>query len=173
MIAAWLTEEEKQEVARYYASIPYRKMVRVVEADEAPQVRTTPNGLMLPLEDLPPMPLGMRIIEVPEHPDRTEITRDPRGGFIAYVPRGSLAAGEELVSTGAGKTIQCGICHGPEQQGMGDIPSIAGRTASYTMRQLWDYRQGTRVSPIMAPVMLNLTSEDMLYISAYLASLDP
>ena len=66
---------------------------RVIEADEAPQVRTTNNGLMLPLEGLPLEPLGMRIVEVPEYPERTEINRDPRGGFIAYAPRGSLSAG--------------------------------------------------------------------------------
>ncbi len=47
MIAAGLSDEEKQQVAEYYSSIPYRKMVRVIEADEAPQVRTTSNGLML------------------------------------------------------------------------------------------------------------------------------
>ena len=173
MIAAALSTEEKQAIAEYYGSMPYRRMVRVVEADEAPQVRSSRNGLMLPLEDLPPVPLGMRIVEVPEHPEHTEIQRDPRGKFVAYVPRGSLAAGEELVVTGGGKTVQCGICHGPDQRGVGDIPSIAGRTASYTMRQLWDVKQGSRVSPIMAPIVTNLTAEDMLYISAYLASLAP
>ena len=173
MIAAGLSEEEKRTIARYYASMPYRQMVRVVETDEAPQVRSSRNGLMLPLEDRPWVALGMRIIEVPEHPERTEIQRDPRGGFVAYVPRGSLAAGEELVVTGGGKTARCGVCHGPGQRGVGDIPSIAGRTASYTMRQLWDVKQGTRLSPIMAPLVSNLTVEDMLYISAYLASLPP
>ena len=173
MIAAALSAEEKQAIARYYGSMPYRQMVRVVEADEAPQVRSSRNGLMLPLEDLPWVPLGMRIVEVPEHPEHTEIQRDPRGKFVAYVPRGSLAAGEELVVTGGGKTAQCGVCHGPDQRGVGDIPNIAGRTASYTMRQLWDVKQGSRVSPIMAPILINLTAEDMLYISAYLASLPP
>ena len=173
MIAAALSAEEKQAIARYYGSMPYRQMVRVVETDEAPQVRSSRNGLMLPLEDLPWEPLGMRIVEVPEHPEHTEIQRDPRGKFVAYVPRGSLAAGEELVVRGGGRTVQCGICHGPDQRGVGDIPSIAGRTASYTMRQLWDVKQGSRVSPIMTPILSNLTAEDMLYISAYLASLPP
>ena len=128
---------------------------------------------MLPLPDEPMMPLGQRIIEVPDDPERTEMSRDPRGGFIAYVPIGSLAKGEELVTSGAGKTIQCGLCHGPDQTGIGPIPSIAGRTASYTMRQLWDMKQGTRQSPIMTPVVANLSAGDMLAIVAYLASLPP
>jgi cytochrome c553 len=59
-------------------------------------------------------------------------------------------------------------------QGLGDIPGIAGRTASYSMRQLWDLKQGTRRSSgIMEPVVQNLTSEDMLNIVAYLATLPP
>ena len=173
MIAANLTETEKQEIAEYFTSLPFRQMVRVVEADEVPQVRVTSNRLMLPLPDLPLMPLGQRIIEVPENPERTEMSRDPRGGFVAYVPVGSVAKGEALVSTGDGKTIQCGICHGPEQRGIGPIPSIAGRTASYTMRQLWDIKQGTRLSATMTPIVANLTAEDMLNIVAYLAGLSP
>ncbi len=173
MIAAGLTDSERQEIAEYFSAIDFRPMVRVVEAEEVPQVRTTNNGLMLPLPDLPPMRLGQRIIEVPEFPERTEMSRDPRGGFIAYAPVGSLAKGEALVATGEGKTIQCGLCHGPGQTGLGPIPSIAGRTASYTMRQLWDIKQGTRQSAIMTPIVANLTAEDMLNIVAYLASLPP
>jgi len=168
-----LTDAEKQEIAEYFSSIDFRPWVRVVEAEEVPQVRLTEGGLMVPLPDAPLMPLGQRIIEVPENPERTEILRDPRSGFVAYVPVGSLAKGEELVTTGGGKTIQCGLCHGPDQTGVGAIPSIAGRTASYTMRQMWDFKQGTRKSPIMAPVVANLTAEDMLNIVAYMVSLTP
>ena len=171
MIAARLTDEQKTEVAEYYSSMAYRPMVRVIETDEAPQVRVTSNGLMLPIPDAAPIPLGQRIIEIPEDPEKTEMMRDPRGGFVAYVPVGSLAKGEQLVTTGEGKTIQCGICHGPDQMGLGVVPGIAGRTASYTMRQLWDIKQGTRESALMAPVVANLTVDDMLYISAYIASL--
>jgi cytochrome c553 len=168
-----LSDEEKQQIAEYFSSMDFRPWVRVVEADEAPQVRVTDGGLMVPIPGLPPMPLENRIIEVPENPERTELARDPRSGFVTYVPLGSLAKGEEFVTTGGGKTIQCGICHGPELTGIAAIPGIAGRTASYAMRQMWDYKQGTRVSPIMAPIVSNLTAADMLTIVAYVASLPP
>jgi cytochrome c553 len=168
-----LSDAEKLQAAEYFASMPFRPWVRVVEAEEVPQVRPA-GGLMIPIEDAPPMPLGQRIIEVPEDTERMEIMRDPRIGFIAYVPVGSVARGEAIVTTGGGKTIQCGLCHGPGQKGLGDIPGIAGRSASYTMRQLWDIKQGTRKSPgIMEPVVQNLTAEDMLNVAAYLASLPP
>ena len=168
-----MTDEEKQQIAEYFSSTPFRQWVRVVEAEEVPQVRVTNGGLMVPIPDAPPMPLGNRIIEVPANPERTEIMRDPRSGFVTYVPVGSLAKGKELVTMGAGKTIQCTLCHGPDLRGFDAVPPIAGRTASYTMRQLWDFKQGTRVSPLMAPVVANLTSEDMMHIVAYLASQPP
>jgi cytochrome c553 len=42
------------------------------------------------------------------------------------------------------------------------------------MRQLWDFKQGTRKSlGAMQPVVQNLSSEDLLNIVAYLASLEP
>ena len=130
MMPKGLTDTEKNQIAEYFSSMAFRPWVRVVEAQEVPQVRLTNGGLMVPLADLPPMPLGQRIIEVPENPERTEVLRDPRSGFIAYVPVGSLAKGEALVTTGGGKTIQCALCHGPDHRGVGAIPSIAGRTVA-------------------------------------------
>ena len=168
-----LSAAEKLEAAEYFAAMPFRPWVRVVETAEVPQVRPA-GGLMIPVEGAPPMPLGQRIIEVPADAERMEVMRDPRTGFITYVPIGSVARGAAIVTTGGGKTIQCGLCHGPAQQGQGDIPGIAGRTASYLMRQLWDIKQGTRKSPgIMEPVVANLTADDMLDVVAYLASLPP
>ncbi len=94
-----LSDAEKIQIAEYFSSMPFRPWVRVVEAEVVPQVRLTNGRLMIPIEDAPPMPLGQRIIEVPEYPDRMEIMRDPRSGFITYVPVGSLVKGEVLVTT--------------------------------------------------------------------------
>lgn len=173
MIAASLTPEERRQVARYYSSMPYRKMVRVVETAEAPAVRTTRNGLLLPLEGEAPVALGNRIIEVPEYPERTEVNRDPRAGWIVYAPVGSLATGRKLADTGGGKTIPCKFCHAAGLTGMAEFPGIAGKTASYVMRQLWDIKQGTRESPVMQVVVENLSVAELTALSAYVASLDP
>jgi cytochrome c553 len=43
-------------------------------------------------------------------------------------------------------------------------------------RQIWDMQHGTRIglwSELMKPVVANLTEEDLVSISAYLASLKP
>jgi cytochrome c553 len=172
-IAYWLTEEEKIQVADYFSAIPFRPMVQVVETNEVPQLRASLNRLVLPIEDAPLVPLGQRIVEVPENPERTEIMRDPRGTFIAYAPIGSVAKGEALATSGNGKTVACATCHRSEQAPLPDVPGIYGRTASYTMRQLWDIKQGSRLSPLMAPIVAKLTAEDMMNISAYLATQSP
>jgi cytochrome c553 len=169
-IARSLTDDEAKAAADYFAAIPFKPMVRVVEAEMAPAVRQTTNGLFMPIPNAPPIPLGQRIIEMPEHPERTDVTRDPRAGFVAYAPIGSIAKGEALATTGGGKTTRCAVCHGAELKGMGNVPGIAGRTASYTMRQLWDIQQGTRKSQLMAPIVAKLSLEDMLNITAYVVS---
>ena len=173
-IARSLTDEEAKAAAAYFSSIKMRPWVRVVEAEQAPAVRQTMNGLFMPNPTAPPIPLGSRIIEMPENGERTDGVRDPRSGFVAYVPVGSLAKGQALVTTGGdGKTMRCATCHGAELTGMGAVPGIAGRTTSYTMRQLWDIKQGTRKSVAMTPVVAKLSLEDLLNITAYVASRQP
>jgi len=172
IIASSLTDKEIEEVAKYFSSIPFKPLVKVIESNTAPQVRMSMNGLMLPL-DQPFVKLDDYIIEVPEFPQRTAISRDPRVGFLTYVPIGSINKGESLVLTGEGRTVPCSICHGLNLKGNGDIPGIVGKTASYTMRQLWDIKLGTRNSPEMLPTVINLNDQDLLAISAYLASLSP
>jgi len=115
-------------------------------------------------------------VEIPDDLQRFE-SRDPRSTFTVYAPLGSLARGEALVMKGGpGKTVQCGLCHGPDLQGLGPLPSIAGRSPSYMFRQLYDFAHGARAgewSPLMAQVVSNLDQEEMLAIVAYLATLDP
>jgi cytochrome c553 len=172
-IARALTDEEAKAAAAYFASMKWTSWVKVVETNEVPKVRATENGLFLPVVGAGTEPLGARIIEVPENPDRTNVMRDPRSGFIAYVPRGSIKTGEALVTTGAGKTTECAICHGDDLLGLGNVPGIAGRTASYTARQLFDFKAGTRKgtdAQLMKPVLARLNDDHLRAITAYLSS---
>ena len=128
-------------------------------------------------------PIAGRIIEVPEDEEQSEGLRNPRSGFIAYVPMGSLKRGESLVTTGSaftadgkivpGETLACAICHGPDLMGLTDSPGIAGRSPSYLVRQLYDIQHGTRkgkLAPLMQPVVARLTPDDMVAIAAYVTS---
>ena len=64
--------------------------------------------------------------------------------------------------------------HGEDLNGIGSVPGIGARSPSYMARQLNDMKQGTRNGPeaaLMKQVVANLTSEDILNITAYTASL--
>src|SRR5678809_114459 len=116
----------------------------------------------------------MRIIETPENVEHTEVLRNPRSGFIAYAPPGSIKKGEALVMTGGnGKTVQCTVCHGTDLKGLGPVPGIAGRSPSYMVRQLYDMQQGARKGPwteLMKSVVTGLSEDDLLNIAAYTSS---
>jgi cytochrome c553 len=166
-----MTDEEVKAVATYFSSMNWTPWIRVVETDTVPKTRIAGN-VFFPLPDQGKEPIGNRIIETPEDATRFEL-RDPHSGFIAYVPAGSLAKGAALVAGGGGKTIQCTICHGPDLNGMGPVPGIAGRSPSYLVRQLYDIKAGARKgawSPLMKQVVTNLTVNDMLALGAYVAS---
>jgi cytochrome c553 len=167
------TDEETRSAAEYFASFPFRKWIRVVEAREVPQTRVA-GWMHVPTSGTEP--LGQRIIEMPEDLSRTEL-RDGTSGFVVYVPVGSIAAGEALVKTGgSGRTQACGVCHGPDLKGLGPVPPLAGRSPSYTVRQLFDFQQGNRTgvwSALMRAAVEKLTVEDMIAIAAYTASREP
>ena len=130
-----------------------------------------------PLDGKETEALGQRILEMPVDPEATEMYRNPRSGWIAYAPIGSIKKGEELVLKGGmGKTVACAACHGADFKGNGNFPPLAGRSPSYLARQLYDIQHYTRNGPgtqLMRPVVQNLSEDDILAISAYLASLEP
>ena len=174
-IAKAMSDEDIKVEAEYFGAIKYTPWIKVEEAKMVPKTRIA-GGLFLKLEGTETEPIGDRIIEVPEDAEATEVLRNPHSGFVAYVPVGSLKKGEALVTTGAGKTIQCGACHGADLKGLGPVPGIAGRSPSYLVRQLYDMQAGTRKgewTELMKPVVEKLTVEDMRNIAAYSASRQP
>ena len=97
--------------------------------------------------------------------------RDGHAGYIAYVPVGAVKKGEALA-----KTLQCSICHGANLEGLGPVPSLAGRSPSYMARQLFDFQTGARRglwSDLMKPIVAKMTAEDLVNITAYIASKNP
>ena len=169
------TDAEIQSAAAYFSTLKPKPWIRVVEAKFVPKTHVA--GWMLVVSTPHEMEsIGDRIIETPENLDRTEL-RDDASPFLAYVPPGSLKRGRALVTTGAnGKTISCSTCHGPNLKGLKNVPSIAGRSPSYIVRQLYDMQSGARAganSQQMKPVVANLSLEDIIAIAAYTSSLEP
>jgi cytochrome c553 len=122
----------------------------------------------------PKEPIGKRILELPANLERTE-WRDSKSGFYAYVPKGAIARGKKLVESGAG-AFPCAACHGPDYKGNGAVPALAGRSPAQIVRQLYDFKAGTRNGPgaaMMKPEVANMSADMRLDIAAYLASLQP
>src|ERR1700730_9956636 len=170
--ATVMTDEEIKAAAQYFSGMKWTPWIKVVETDTVPKTRIA-GGMFLELDGAEREPLGDRIIEVPVNTEGTEMLRDARSGFIAYAPVGGVKKGEALVTNGAGKTTACAICHGPDLQGLGPVPGIAGRSPSYLGRQLYDMQHGSRTGnwvALMKPVVANLSNQDIVAIVAYLAS---
>lgn len=169
------SDADAKEALAYFHSIGPAKWIRVVETETVPKTIFGLHGLALPDASGEKEPIGNRIVEMPEDYERS-LLRDPTSTYMAYVPRGSVAKGEAIVKTGAGgRTMACTTCHGADLRGMGDtIPPIAGRSPTAMGRQLYDFKTGARhgtASAMMKPAVDKLTDEDIVNISAYLASL--
>jgi cytochrome c553 len=176
-IAKGLDDEEIKQAANYFAAVKYPVWYKVVETDTVAKSYLGNGAMRFPVEGAGAgtEPLGNRIIELPQN-DVSAESRDPRTGFVAHVPVGSIKKGEEIVTTGAGKTIQCAICHGGELKGLGEVPAITGRSPMYIYRQLNDIKIGTRsggMVPLMKGVVDKLSDEDMLAVAAYLTTKAP
>lgn len=161
--------KDTEAAADYFATLKPRSFLRVVETRDAPKTELAPWILKRSAAG-GTEPLGDRIIEVPDDFERFEL-RDNRVTFTAYVPVGSIQKGEARVAGAA-----CISCHGNDLKGSGGVPGIAGRSPTYIVRQLYDFRSGARANPgsaPMKPISEALTAADRLNIAAYLGSLQP
>jgi cytochrome c553 len=174
-IAKAVTDEEVREAAKYYAALPRPAWNKVVETDTVPKTELRTGGMRFALDKGGSEPIGSRIIELPQAPERADL-RDSRFGFVSNAPVGSVARGEALVKGGGGQTQPCASCHGPDLKGLGEVPHLTGRSPMYVFRQLNDIKIGTRAgvnSELMQPVVAKLSQDDMLAIAAYLTTLSP
>ncbi len=129
------TRQEVAAAASYFANLPRKSWIRVIETNTVP--KTHISGWML-IADTPAAtePIGQRIIEMPEDLERTEL-RDDTSGFIAYVPEGSLKKGKQLVTSKGDSKASCTKCHGASLQG--------GRECSIDRRSLAELHRPSTV----------------------------
>jgi cytochrome c553 len=175
-IAKAMTDEEFQQAAEWFAAVKPRVWTKVTEAATVPKTIVGQGRMRFLAPGGGTEPIGDRIITVPEDQERAR-SRDPRSGFIAYVPVGSIAKGKALVETGgSGKTVACSICHGDTLKGLGNVPRLAGLHPIYIARQLYAFKDGSRNgidAQLMKRSVARLTDEDIVALAAYLSSLAP
>jgi cytochrome c553 len=171
-----ITEKELNEAAEYYAAIgPDRQQwIKTVVGTEVPKGPAPFGGggfrYHAPDGGTEPLPVGM-IVETAEVDDLVRARDQINGGFVQYVRAEDLALGEKVATAGA-----CGTCHGADYKGVGDVPRLAGQHAVYLIRQLKDMQIGARKDKnvaLMKPVVEKLSDQEIVAVSAYLASRSP
>jgi cytochrome c553 len=172
-LSALATGEEIKTAAAYFSHLTPKNRIQVVETQTVPGTRVA-GWIRVVDKSARREPIGQRIIEVPADVEDFE-NRDAHSRFVAYVPVGSVAAGQPLViSSAPDRPLACTACHGPDLKGAGNVPSIAGRSPSYIVRQLFDIQSGLRAGTQVAPMVVvakRLNTEEMVEIAAYLATL--
>lgn len=175
-IARATSDEDTRAAAEYFANVKPRQepWVKVIETEMVSVTYLGPGRMRFAKPGAGMEPIGNRIIMVPQDVERARL-RDPRSGFIAYVPVGSLAKGKILVENPPpGKTTTCQTCHDNSLNGLGNVPRIAGHHPIYTVRQLYMFKDGSRNGPDAPPmqdIVSTLSDADFLNIAAYLGSL--
>ena len=85
---------------------------------------------------------------------------------------GSASSGAGNIETGASKSIVCQACHGASGVSPNpEWPSLAGLGAGYIAQQLQLFKDGKRANPVMMPMTMSLSPDDMADLAAFFASL--
>jgi len=179
-IAQAISPDEARAAAEYYAAQSGAPRIRIIESERAPAVQLHGN-LFVATSNERTEPLTDRIVEVLDG-EHEQFNDNPHIGYMAYVPLGSIERGRALVVAGSANAqtaalspVQsCTACHGADLHGLGPAPPLAGRSPSYLVRQLYDFKTGARdgsQAPLMKPVASRLSTQQMTDIAAYIASL--
>jgi cytochrome c553 len=77
-------------------------------------------------------------------------------------------------AAGAQKAAVCGACHGMTGQSVNpEWPNLAGQHETYIAAQLALFKQGVRDNPLMMPMAMPLTEQDMQDLGAHFAAQTP
>ena len=82
------------------------------------------------------------------------------------------AAGD--ATKGESKAATCIACHGPNGNSANpEWPVLAGQHAQYIHKQLQAFKGGARKNPLMTPMAMSLSDEDMADLGAYFSTQKP
>lgn len=82
-----------------------------------------------------------------------------------------MPAAAQDIEAGRAKSQACAACHGADGNSVaGTFPNLAGQTWRYIYIQLKDFKEGRRSNPIMSPMAVPLSKQDMIDIANYFAA---
>ena len=170
-----VTPKELDEAAAYFASLPRRPWLRVIETKTAPRTIPDMYGWLNPAPGGGTEPVGHRLVELSDDLPRGFLN-DDHVMLTDYAPPGAVARGRAIAATGGATGLPCGSCHGPELRGSALAPPLAARPAGYIARTLWDIRVGARRGPSVALMQTPakaLSPSQIRDVAAYAAALKP
>jgi cytochrome c553 len=90
------------------------------------------------------------------------------GAMAAALGISSAAQAEGSVSAGQEKSAVCAACHGPDgNSALPEWPSIAGQHENFLAAQLRAFRDGERQNPLMSPMAIGLSDQDIQDLAAF------
>lgn len=91
--------------------------------------------------------------------------------LLALTTLGATAQTADI-DAGKAKAATCTACHGPTGISSNpEWPNLAGQQEVYLRKQITAFRDGKRINPLMAPMVKQLTDDDIKNLAAYYASL--
>jgi cytochrome c553 len=88
---------------------------------------------------------------------------------LGMVSQANAFAGD--AAAGKAKAAVCAACHGANGIGTTDqYPNLAGQHADYIVKQLKAFKSGDRKDPVMAPMAMGLSEQDMADVASYFSS---
>jgi cytochrome c553 len=86
----------------------------------------------------------------------------------------TVAGDEQSPPAPPAKAILCDACHGPEGRStQTQYPHLAGQTARYLYLEIKDFQEGRRSDPLMSPMVMDLTRDEMHELADYYAAQKP
>jgi len=77
----------------------------------------------------------------------------------------------DAVGRGATLALNCTMCHGAQGMSESNAPNLSGQYPEVVIKQLYDYQNGKRSSPIMQALAHKLSDRDISDLAAYFAYL--
>ena len=90
---------------------------------------------------------------------------------VVLTPTMLQPADADSIGRGATLALRCTMCHGARGLSQANSPNLAGQYPFYIYKELKDIQTGARVSAVMAPLVANLSEQDLRDLAAYYAYL--
>jgi cytochrome c553 len=82
-----------------------------------------------------------------------------------------MPAGDAATKAANTAKAVCAACHGADgNSAASTFPKLAGQQAPYIVKQLTNFKDGTRNNPVMKPIASSLSPEDMQGLATYFST---